>query len=86
MILHLLHSPASYRECAALLTQHDTLLLLDDAADDAFIRTLTHLPCSVKVLVPADNNAEGQPLGPERITVDEWVRLVIAHRHSMTWG
>ena len=86
MILHLLHSPASYHECAALLTEHDTLLLLDDAADDAFIDTLTHLPCSVKVLGPADNIRNGQPLEPERITVDEWVRLVIAHRHSMTWG
>jgi hypothetical protein len=40
----------------------------------------------VKVLGPADNTEKGQPLEPERITVDEWVRLVIAHRHSMTWG
>ena len=86
MILHLLHSPASYHECAPLLTEHDTLLLLDDAADDAFIRTLTQLPCSVKVLGPTEDNATGQPLEPERIGVDEWVRLVIAHRHSMTWG
>ena len=86
MILHLLHSPASYRECAALLTEHDTLLLLDDAANVAFIRTLTQLPCSVKVLGPADPNAKNQPLEPEPITVDDWVRLVIAHNHSMTWG
>lgn len=86
MILHLLHSPALYHECAALLTEHDTLLLLDDAADDAFIDTLTHLPCSVKVLGPTDNIETSQPLEPERITVDEWVRLVIAHSHSMTWG
>ena len=86
MILHLLHNPALYRDCAALLTEHDTLLLLDDAATDAFIRSLTQLPCSVKVLDSADPNAKDQPLEPERITVDEWVRLVIAHRHSMTWG
>ena len=86
MILHLLHTPALYRDFAALLTEHDTLLLLDDAADDAFIRSLTHLLCPLKVLDSADNHAKGQPLAPERITVDEWVRLVIAHRHSMTWG
>lgn len=86
MILHLLHNPALYRDCAALLTEHDTLLLLDDAATDAFIRSLTDPPCSVKVLGPTDNIEKGQPLEPERITVDEWVRLVIAHRHSMTWG
>ena len=86
MILHLLHNPALYRDCAALLTEHDTLLLLDDAATDAFIRSLTQLPCSVKVLDSADNHANDQSLEPERITVDEWVRLVIAHRHSMTWG
>jgi sulfur transfer complex TusBCD TusB component (DsrH family) len=86
MILHLLHNPALYRDCAALLTEHDTLLLLDDATDDTFIRSLTHLPCSVKVLDSADSRTKGQPLEPQRITVDEWVSLVIAHRHSMTWG
>ena len=64
MILHLLHSPASYQECAALLTEHDTLLLLDDAADDAFIRTLTQLPCSVKVLGPADNTEKANRSSP----------------------
>ena len=86
MILHLLHNPALYRDCAALLTEHDTLLLLDDAATDAFIRSLTQLPCSVKVLDSADPNAKDQPLEPERITEDEWVRLAIAHRHPMPCG
>ena len=86
MVLHLLHTPALYRECAALITEHDTLLLLDDAANDAFIRSLTDLPCSVKVLDSADKHGKGDALEPERITVDEWVHLVIAHRHSMTWG
>ena len=46
MILHLLHSPALFDECTALLTEHDTLLLLDEAADDTFIGTLTPLPCA----------------------------------------
>jgi hypothetical protein len=40
----------------------------------------------VKVLASADKHGKGEALEPERITVDEWVRLVIAHRHSMTWG
>ncbi|MDA7596068.1 hypothetical protein N8723_04815 [Luminiphilus sp.] len=86
MILHLLHSPALFDECTALLTEHDTLLLLDEAADDTFIGTLTPLPCAVKVLRPADSHVNGPRLGPENITVDDWVALVIAHRHSMTWG
>ena len=86
MILHLLHSPALFDECRALLTEHDTLLLLDEAAGDTFIGTLASLPCAVKVLRPADSQPNGPRLGPESITVDEWVALVIAHRHSMTWG
>ncbi len=86
MILHLLHHPSLYEECAALLTEHDTLLLLDEAADAGFINTLGQLPCSVRVLNAAANSLENHALGLEYITVDEWVGLVITHRHSMTWG
>ena len=86
MILHHLHHPSLYGQCVALLSEHDTLLLLDEAVDTAFISTLDQLPCAVRILKSATNRSEAETFGVQCITVDEWVDLVIAHRHSMTWG
>ena len=86
MILHIMHSTKQTALLTGLLTETDTLLLLDDGInfvnDDLFHSAI---PCRV-VTLDEDNHAKQiETTTVELIDICEWVRLVSECSHSITW-
>ena len=84
MVLHLLYGQQQLQDCLALLTNDDTLLVMD-AELLAVTDALESLPCSVMLLDDSEPNGANNGSIPI-IDTTGWIELVSQHPHSMSWG
>ena len=79
MHIHLLYRLERISDLAPLLTATDTVILMDESmANDPRLTTCA-VPCDIKVL-------RDHSLGSEHsLSRTEWVELLHAHCHWLTW-
>jgi hypothetical protein len=79
MNIHLLFRRERIADLVSVLTPHDTVILMEEALADHFCTTISQLRCNAKVL--SDNAT------PSERTLDtvDWVTLMQAHRHCISW-
>jgi hypothetical protein len=84
MVLHLLYGQQQLQDCLALLTNDDTLLVMDAKLLEV-TDALESLPCSVMLLDDSEPNGANNGSLPI-INTTGWIELVSQHPHSMSWG
>ncbi len=88
MVLHMLHSSGQLDACLALLSERDTLLVMDPGIIVAESGRLKDLPCPVSVLCEpcsASSDVSATVMTAAQISVAEWVELVCIHTHNVAW-
>ena len=79
MHIHLLYRLERISDLAPLLTATDTIILMDESMANDPRFTTCALPCDIKIL--SDHS-----LGSEHsLSRTEWVELLDAHCHWLTW-
>ena len=89
MMLHMIHSTRQLEQCRALLTDDDTLLVMDSSVIESEPERFADLPCPVRVLSESSTTAADatEELGIARqISIADWVRLTCQHPHNMVWA
>ena len=89
MVLHMLHSSRQLDTCLALLSEQDTLLVMDPSVVLAQPGRFEGLPCSVSVLCEpsqAKSHTNSNLMAAKVISHAEWVELACAHPHNMAWS
>jgi hypothetical protein len=84
MVLHHLYGQQQLQDCLALLTNDDTLLVMDAELLEV-TDALESLPCSVMLLDDSEPNGANNGSIPI-IDTTGWIELVSQHPHSMSWG
>jgi hypothetical protein len=84
MVLHHLYGQQQLQDCLALLTNDDTLLVMDAELLEV-TDALESLPCSVMLLGDSEPNGANNGSLPV-IDTTGWMELVSQHPHSMSWG
>ena len=89
MMLHMIHSTRHLEQCRALLTDDDTLLVMDSSVIESEPERFAGLPCPVCVLSESGTTAaDALPeVGVARqISITDWVQLACQHPHNMVWA
>ena len=89
MVLHMLYSSQQVDACLALLSERDSLLVMDPSIIMAESWRFEGLPCPVSVLREPDSASSDVSVNVmtvEQISVAEWVELVCVHTHNMAWS
>lgn len=79
MNLHLLYRRERINELASVLMAGDTIVLMDETLADDFDRATANMPCIAKILSDSATPSE------QTATTAEWVGLIEAHRHCISW-
>ena len=79
MNIHLLFRRERIADLVSVLAPDDTVILMEQALADHFCTATSQLRCNAKVL---SDNAK-----PSERTLDtvDWVTLMQAHRHCISW-
>ena len=89
MVLHMLHSSRQLDTCLALLSEQDTLLVMNLNVILAEPERFEGLPCDVSVLHEpgqSPSNLSTSLLAAELISDTDWVELLCTHPHNMAWS
>jgi len=89
MVLHMLHSSRQLDICMALLSEQDTLLVMDFNIILAEPKRFEGLPCAISVLCEPGqtlSNLNTKSITAESISDTDWVELLCAHPHNMAWA
>ena len=89
MVLHMLHSSRQLDICMALLSEQDTLLVMDFNIILAEPKRFEGLPCAISVLCEPGqtlSNLNAKSITAESISDTDWVELLCAHPRNMAWA
>ena len=85
MTLHMLYRTNRLKDCLALATATDTLLVMEPSVLESIKDHIPTMPCPVLLLCDGASKDHSTASEITQIDVDEWVRLVAERPHSMVW-